>query len=88
MLTPLHPALRFDDQIYQLFSSSLFLAGAVAALVAGFVCGRFGRKASMLIGGISFGVGTVLVAAAQEIVMLVVGRIVLGVGVGFAVVGA
>ena len=38
----------------------------------------------MIAGGLAFGIGTALVAAAQNIAMLVVGRIVLGVGVGFA----
>jgi sugar porter (SP) family MFS transporter len=56
----------------------------VAALVAGWTCNRFGRKATMTAGGLAFGIGTALVAAAQNIAMLVVGRIILGVGVGFA----
>ena len=38
----------------------------------------------MTAGGLAFGIGTALVAAAQNIAMLVVGRIILGVGVGFA----
>ena len=38
----------------------------------------------MTVGGAAFGIGTALVAAAVNVPMLVVGRIVLGVGVGFA----
>jgi len=67
-----------------LFTSSLFLSGAVAAIVGGMTCKRFGRKVTMMAGGAAFGIGTALVAGAQEIVMLVLGRVVLGVGVGFA----
>ncbi len=39
----------------------------------------------MLVSGLSFGAGVILMAAAQEIGMLIVGRILLGVGVGFAI---
>lgn len=45
---------------------------------------RFGRKLTMLAGGLCFLVGTGLVAGAVATPMLVVGRIVLGFGVGFA----
>ena len=38
----------------------------------------------MMAGGAAFGIGTALEAGAQNIGMLVIGRIVLGVGVGFA----
>lgn len=75
---------KYDNHTISLFTSSLFLAGAVAALVAGWTCNRFGRKATMTAGGLAFGIGTAIVAAAQNIAMLVVGRIILGVGVGFA----
>lgn len=68
----------------QLFTSCLFLAGAVAALVGSYTCRRFGRKATMMAGGACFLVGTALVACAVHMVMLVLGRLVLGVGVGFA----
>jgi hypothetical protein len=45
---------------------------------------RFGRKMTMLAGGLCFLVGTGLVAGAVAVPMLVVGRVVLGFGVGFA----
>lgn len=38
----------------------------------------------MLSAGVAFCVGVVLNAAAQEIVMLILGRVLLGCGVGFA----
>jgi predicted MFS family arabinose efflux permease len=38
----------------------------------------------MLIGGLFFCLGAALVAAAQDLAMLIVGRICLGIGVGFA----
>eukprot|EP00878_Enallax_costatus_P003747 GHUV01003963.1.p1 GENE.GHUV01003963.1~~GHUV01003963.1.p1 ORF type:complete len:430 (+),score=129.74 GHUV01003963.1:238-1527(+) len=78
------PFCKFDDHMLQLFTSCLFLAGAVSAMVGSWTCKRYGRKATMMAGGACFLVGTALVACAVHMVMLVLGRLVLGVGVGFA----
>jgi MFS family permease len=75
---------RYDDHLLQLFTSSLFLAAGTAAMIGSWTANRFGRKMTMLAGGLCFLVGTALVAAAVATPMLVVGRIVLGFGVGFA----
>lgn len=74
----------FNDQILQLFTSSLFLAGAFAALVGMVLCKKMGRRFTMIMGGLCFIVGTILVASAYHIAQLVIGRLVLGVGVGLA----
>ncbi|CAN1807712.1 Sugar transport protein 13 [Linum perenne] len=63
---------KYDNQGLQLFTSSLYLAGTL------------GRRPTMLIAGIFFLAGVVLNAAAQDLAMLIVGRILLGCGVGFA----
>eukprot|EP00878_Enallax_costatus_P037614 GHUV01042502.1.p1 GENE.GHUV01042502.1~~GHUV01042502.1.p1 ORF type:complete len:304 (+),score=69.90 GHUV01042502.1:1421-2332(+) len=47
-------------------------------------CKKYGRRVTMLMGGLAFCIGTILVASAYNIGQLVVGRLVLGVGVGFA----
>uniref|UniRef100_A0A0A0KEQ3 Major facilitator superfamily (MFS) profile domain-containing protein n=1 Tax=Cucumis sativus TaxID=3659 RepID=A0A0A0KEQ3_CUCSA len=44
----------------------------------------YGRKKSMLIGGFVFLVGAIINAAALNVAMLIVGRIFLGIGVGFS----
>lgn len=75
---------KFNDHLLQLFTSSLFIAGAIAALIGMYTCKRIGRKWTMLMGSVCFLVGTVLVAAAFSVAQLVIGRIVLGFGVGFA----
>jgi hypothetical protein len=49
-----------------------------------YACRRYGRKATMIAGGACFLGGTVLVTLAIHMAMLVLGRLVLGVGVGFA----
>ncbi|KAJ4956868.1 hypothetical protein NE237_013651 [Protea cynaroides] len=75
---------KFDSMILTLFTSSLYLAALVASFFASSVTRRFGRKRSMTIGGLVFLAGAILNASAVNISMLIIGRILLGIGVGFA----
>ncbi|KAF6135102.1 hypothetical protein GIB67_040413 [Kingdonia uniflora] len=75
---------KYDNQGLQLFTSSLYLAGLTSTFFASYTTRRLGRKLTMLIAGIFFIIGVVLNAAAQDLAMLIVGRILLGCGVGFA----
>ncbi|WCJ23727.1 Sugar transport protein 13 [Euphorbia peplus] len=75
---------KYDNQGLQLFTSSLYLAGLVATFFASYTTRNFGRKPTMLIAGIFFIVGVILNTAAQDLAMLIIGRILLGCGVGFA----
>lgn len=43
-----------------------------------------GRKLVMILGGASFCIGAILCAFAQDLAMLIIGRVCLGAGVGFA----
>ena len=43
-----------------------------------------GRKWSMFAGGVTFLVGASLNGAAKNVLMLILGRVLLGIGVGFA----
>ncbi|KAJ3677271.1 hypothetical protein LUZ60_002995 [Juncus effusus] len=74
---------KYDNQGLAAFTSSLYIAGLVASLAASPVTKNYGRKVSILCGGISFLVGATLNAAAQNLAMLLLGRIMLGVGIGF-----
>ncbi|KAF5200537.1 Hexose carrier protein hex6 [Thalictrum thalictroides] len=74
---------KFDSQLLTLFTSSLYIAGLVASFFASSVTRVFGRKPSILIGGASFLTGAVLGGAALNIYMLIIGRVLLGIGVGF-----
>lgn len=47
-------------------------------------CRHWGRRNTMLLAGACFAAGVVLCAAASALGMLIVGRILLGLGVGFA----
>ncbi|KAG0503643.1 hypothetical protein HPP92_003715 [Vanilla planifolia] len=75
---------QFDNHMLTLFTSSLYLAALVAALLASTMTRVFGRRISMLIGGTTFLAGALLNLSAQNLLMLILGRIFLGFGVGFA----
>ncbi|KAK8959214.1 Sugar transport protein 13 [Platanthera guangdongensis] len=75
---------KYDNQGLQLFTSSLYLAGLTATFFASYTTRRFGRRITMLIAGIFFIAGVIFNGAAQNLDMLIVGRILLGCGVGFA----
>ena len=75
---------KFNSQILTLFTSSLYLAALASSLVASYATRRFGRRISMLVGGLVFMVGAILNASAVNIFMLIFGRILLGFGVGFS----
>lgn len=74
----------FDSQLLTSFTSSLYVAGLVTSFFASYITRTFGRKPSIVAGGAAFLVGTALGSAAFNIYMLIVGRLLLGVGVGFA----
>lgn len=75
---------QFDSQLLTTFTSSLYIAGLVATSFASSITRVYGRKISMLVGGSSFLIGSALNGAAVNVEMLILGRIMLGVGVGFA----
>lgn len=74
---------KYNNQGLAAFTSSLYLAGLVASLMASPVTRLYGRRASLISGGISFLVGSALNASAVNLAMLLLGRIMLGVGIGF-----
>lgn len=78
------PYCKYDNQGLQLFTSSLYLAGLIATFFASYTTRVFGRRPTMLLAGLFFLVGVVLNAAAKDLAMLIIGRILLGCGVGFA----
>uniref|UniRef100_A0ACD5UC58 Uncharacterized protein n=1 Tax=Avena sativa TaxID=4498 RepID=A0ACD5UC58_AVESA len=74
---------KYDNQMLTAFTSSLYIAGMLSSLVASRVTRRVGRQAVMLTGGVLFLAGSVVNAAALNITMLILGRMLLGFGVGF-----
>ncbi|CAF2013715.1 unnamed protein product [Brassica oleracea] len=75
---------KYDKQGLQIFTSSLYLAGLTATFFASYTTRTLGRRPTMLIAGVFYIIGVVLNAAAQDLAMLITGRILLGCGVGFA----
>ncbi|PSR92703.1 Sugar transport protein [Actinidia chinensis var. chinensis] len=74
---------KYDDQLLQLFTSSLYLAALVASFGASKACTLFGRKPTILVASIFFMAGAAFSAAAEHRWMLIIGRILFGIGVGF-----
>ncbi|KAI9195060.1 hypothetical protein LWI28_011291 [Acer negundo] len=74
---------KYDNQFLQLFTSSLYLAALVSSFAASKVCTKFGRKPTILVASTFFLAGAALSAAAQNIWMIIIARILLGIGVGF-----
>ncbi|QHO59144.1 Sugar transport protein [Arachis hypogaea] len=75
---------KFDSQVLTLFTSSLYLAALVASIFASKVTRAFGRRLTMISGGVLFLAGAALNGFAQQVWMLIVGRMLLGFGIGCA----
>jgi MFS family permease len=75
---------QYDSETLTMFTSSLYLAALISSIGASTVTRKFGRKLSMLFGGVLFFIGAILNGFAQAVWMLIVGRILLGLGIGFA----
>ncbi|CAL5031712.1 unnamed protein product [Urochloa decumbens] len=79
---------KYDNQWLTAFTSSLFIAGTLSSLVASHLTRRVGRQAIMLIGGTFFLAGSIINTAAVNIAMLIIGRMLLGFGLGFTLQAA
>ncbi|KAK7343583.1 hypothetical protein VNO77_12423 [Canavalia gladiata] len=75
---------KYDNEGLQLFTSSLYIAGLTATFLASYTTRKVGRRVTMLIAGFIFIGGVAFNASAQNLLMLFIGRILLGSGVGFA----
>ncbi|KAK7319116.1 hypothetical protein RJT34_03830 [Clitoria ternatea] len=68
---------------------STALAGAIiGAAVGGWINDRFGRKKAILVADVLFFIGAVVMAAAMNSAILIVGRVFVGLGVGMASMAA
>ncbi|CAN6445816.1 unnamed protein product [Victoria cruziana] len=75
---------KYDNQYLQLFTSSLYMAALFSTFFASHACKKYGRRPTMRAASLFFLVGVILNAAAMNLTMLIIGRILLGIGVGFA----
>ncbi|KAJ1257892.1 hypothetical protein BS78_10G030900 [Paspalum vaginatum] len=75
---------KFDSQLLTAFTSSLYVAGLLTTFLALRVTAGRGRRASMILGGAAFLAGAAVGGASVNIYMVILGRVLLGVGLGFA----
>lgn len=75
---------KFDSQILTLFTSSLYLAALLSSIVSSSITRKCGRRVTMMFGGLLFGAGALLNAFAKAVWMLIIGRMLLGFGIGCA----
>ncbi|KAJ1423788.1 Sugar/inositol transporter [Sesbania bispinosa] len=75
---------KYDNQGLQLFTSSLYLAGLIVTFFASYTTRRLGRRLTMLIAGFFFIIGVAFNTLAHNLTMLIIGRVLLGSGIGFA----
>ncbi|KAK4365316.1 hypothetical protein RND71_016674 [Anisodus tanguticus] len=75
---------KFNSPKLTMFTSSLYLAALVASWAASSVTRIMGRKLSMLSGGLLFLCGAIINGCARNVAMLIIGRVLLGFGIGFA----
>ncbi|KAF8662114.1 hypothetical protein HU200_056306 [Digitaria exilis] len=75
---------KFDSQLLTAFTSSLYVAGLLTTILAARVTSGHGRRVSMFLGGAAFLAGAAVGAASANIYMVILGRVLLGVGLGFA----
>ncbi|CAA6666018.1 unnamed protein product [Spirodela intermedia] len=74
---------KYDNQLLTLFTSALYFAGLLSTFGASPVTRKYGRRVSIMVGAVSFFCGGAVNAAAVNIAMLILGRILLGIGIGF-----
>jgi sugar porter (SP) family MFS transporter len=77
-----------STRLVEVITSWVTLGALVGALVAGSVADRIGRRAAVLVAAVLFVAGAVIEAASPNPTVLVVGRLVVGFGVGVASVAA
>ncbi|CAM0908693.1 unnamed protein product [Alopecurus aequalis] len=76
---------KFDSQLLTLFTSSLYISGLLTTmLLASWVTARHGRRPSMIIGAAACLAGAAVSSGAVNVYMTILGRALLGVGLGFA----
>ena len=64
--------------------SFALIGAAIGSLFSGYVSDKIGRKKVILFADFTFTLGAVMMAVAQQIWVLMVGRVIVGIGVGVA----
>ncbi|KAJ4776718.1 hypothetical protein LUZ62_060975 [Rhynchospora pubera] len=76
---------KFDSQLLMVFTSSMYISGLITTtLFASTFTEKFGRRLSMLFGRAMFVVGAAVGGGAVNLSMIILARVLLGVGMGFS----
>lgn len=75
---------KLNSTWLEVIVSVTIAAAALSALFSGFLCDSIGRKPTLILASAIFTAGAVILGASVNIAMLVVGRFVVGVGIGMA----
>lgn len=81
-MLPLKKEMNLDNMWQEILVSSTVGAAAVSSLIGGYLNGRLGRKICILLASIIFGIGGVILGLAPNKEVLLVGRIIVGLGIG------
>jgi hypothetical protein len=73
---------HYDNQGLSAFTSSLYLAGMFSAVLSQYSTRNLGRTKTMLFAGSCAFIGAILNVSGINLAMLIVGRIMLGLGIG------
>ncbi|XP_060107342.1 solute carrier family 2, facilitated glucose transporter member 8 [Heteronotia binoei] len=77
-----NPALRLDDNQASWFGSVVTLGAAAGGILGGYMVDKVGRKLSLMLCTLPYVIGFTVIAAAQNIWMLYVGRLLNGLASG------
>jgi MFS family permease len=75
--------MGLTDVQRELFVGSLNLWSIFGSLFAHWICDKYGRRHSFKVAAMSFIVGVAIMSAANGYTMLMIGRVFVGLGVGF-----
>ncbi|CAD6253353.1 unnamed protein product [Miscanthus lutarioriparius] len=76
---------KSDSQLLTLFTPSLYITGLLTAvLLVSWLTTRHGCRPSMILGGVAYLVGAAVSCGTGNVFMAILGRALLGVGLGFA----
>jgi MFS family permease len=75
--------LGLTDVQRELFVGSLNFWSIFGSLFAHWICDKYGRRSSFVVAAVSFIVGLIIMAIANSFEILMLGRIFVGLGVGF-----
>lgn len=75
--------MNLTDVQRELFIGSLNMWSIFGSLFAHWICDRYGRRHSFKVAAIGFIIGLIIMAAAPNYTILMIGRVFVGLGVGF-----